>query len=98
MIFPSQTVKQDPAACPHFHLHPFPYLHLQRLMANQITVQEAKEHIAEIRRRRGIDDGTPLSENWNLQDLDATVKMLVNKQRRLSGELNIYSTDEAITI
>jgi hypothetical protein len=49
-------------------------------MDPQLTKAEAEAHVQEIRLKRGFADGTNVSENWNLQDLRATLKMSVKIQ------------------
>jgi hypothetical protein len=49
-------------------------------MDRQLTESEAEAHIRDIRHKRGVKDGIIDSDNWNLQDLRATLKMLVNTQ------------------
>jgi hypothetical protein len=46
-------------------------------MDQQLTEGEAEAHIRDIRLKRRIVDGNNNSENWNLRDLRATLKMFV---------------------
>ena len=48
-------------------------------MSYPLNPAEAKAHIGEIRRKRGVfDDGVDVKENWNLQDLDKALQMLID--------------------
>ena len=52
-------------------------------MSYPLNPAEAKAHIREIRRKRGVFDDevdveVDVKENWNLQDLDKALQMLID--------------------